>query len=444
MSDAVPNRDLVTTKQPLAQRVDVEPRACKTTLEPDAQSKVLIDVIHDGNWLPEEFLVDSEGQEITFERLKPDYVRERDWGAGAVAARLAQSLGINSYMNINVARVLMDFARFPGSTPRDADHLHRYAINYPFSHLLSYRQKKRVLEGYYDEVSKVFESALHGRLLKVSIHTMDQYNASGTRRPPMSLMTRSVGYQTDSELPAGLFDPMYPDVLAEFTADRVLHDRISLTLEKAHIRVAHNYPYLLPEGSLEVRHMVWSFFCALREAYEERNPESANDAAYHIMWNMLLDTNLRSSESDSLRSYLHMYRRAPVGREVLFDRAADAYEDVRAFCHSHEDVVDHYRYSPRRSSSIAVEVRKDVACELGPDGMPIRLRHDNINLIADTIAEALETYFRIDRPAREHAAFDGTHPNPWARDASYRNPPPEMPTARTSAPDPLNPSEPGD
>lgn len=407
------NRELVTDEQSLVQVVPVDPSTRSSALDGVARAKVLVDVIHDGHWLPSEFLTDSAGREISLEQLRPDYVRERDWGAGAVARRLSESLGLESYLSINVARVLMDFARFPGSTPRNADHLHRFAINYPFSKLLTYRQKKRVLESYYDQVSQVFEAALVGRLIKVSIHTYDQFNPSGTERPAMSLMTRSIGYQTNSELPAGLFDPMYPDVLAEFTADRVLHDRISLTLEKKQIPVAHNYPYLLPEGSLEVRHMVWSFFRALRDAFEERFPETIEALPYRMVWLMLMDTNLRNSDSDSLRSYLHMYRRAPGGREVEFEQAADAYEHVRSFCHQRADVVDRYRYSPLRSSSIAIEVRKDIVCDLGEDGVPRGIRQDNVELVADTIADAIDTYFRVDRPNHGTPPPDMERHNPW-------------------------------
>jgi hypothetical protein len=383
-------------------------------LDDSVRPHVFIDVIHDGHWLPREFLTDANGDEITLEQVRPDYVRERDWGACLVAARLAQSLGLRDYTRVNVARVLMDFARFPGSTPRKADHLHRFAINYPFSDLLSYHQKKRVLEDYYDRVSEGLESRLAGRLVKIAIHTYDQYNESGTERPATSLMTRTIGYQTESEMPAGLFDPMYPDVLAEFTSDRVLRDRISLTLEKKQIPVAHNYPYCLPEGSLEVRYQVWAFFRALRDAYESEHPESKSDPSYAMVWEMLLDTNLRSSESEMLRSYLHMYRRAPVGREEEFERAAEAYQRVHRFCHRREDVVERYRFSPLRTSSIAIEVRKDLVCRLGDDGVPVEVKRDNVRLIADALAEAVAMYFRDDRIAHEQLpAAELERHDPW-------------------------------
>lgn len=390
-------RKLTTEAHDLVDRIAVDaPTENASPLEDEAKPRVFIDVIHDGHWLPAEFLTDRDGNEITLEQIAPDYIRERDWGAGHIAARLARQLGLPSYARVNVARVLMDFARFPGSTPRNADHLHRFAINYPFSHLLSYRQKKRVLEDYYDGVSKELEAQLAGRLVKIAIHTYDQYNESGTERPAMSLMTRSIGYQTESEMPAGLFDPMYPDVLAEFTSDRVLRDRISLTLEKAKIPVAHNYPYLLPEGSLEVRYQVWAFFRALRDEFENAYPETADNPSYEMVWEMLFDTNLRSSESEALRSYMHMYRRPPIGREHQFARAEDAYEHVEAFCEDQADFIERYRFSRRRTSSIAIEVRKDIACELGTDGAPVAMKWENINLVADTLADAISTYFRDD------------------------------------------------
>jgi hypothetical protein len=390
------------------------PDADGSPLAASVRPLVFIDVIHDGNWLPQEFLTDADGQPITLEQIQPDYARERDWGACFVARRLAQSLGLPDYSRVNVARVLMDFARFPGSTPRKAEHLHRFAINYPFSELLSYRQKKRVLESYYDQVSIGLESRLAGRLVKIAIHTYDQYNESGTERPATSLMTRTIGYQTESEMPAGLFDPMYPDVLAEFTSDRVLRDRISLTLEKRQIPVAHNYPYCLPEGSLEVRYQVWAFFRALRDAFESEHPESRSNPSFAMVWEMLLDTNLRSSESEMLRSYMHMYRRAPVGRETEFDAAAEAYERVRRFCHRREDVVERYRFSPLRTSSIAIEVRKDIVCDLGPDGVPVKVKHDNVRLVADALAEAVSTYFRDDREAHdEMPAAELERHDPW-------------------------------
>ena len=103
-----------------------------------------------------------------------------------------------------------------------------------------------------------------GKDIKIAIHTYDTHNKTGTIRPHLSLLTRSFGYQNENEMPYGVFDPLYPDVLAEFTCDRVLRDRISLTLEKIGLPVAHNYPYLLPDGSGDAFSGMVIFFEAAR------------------------------------------------------------------------------------------------------------------------------------------------------------------------------------
>ncbi len=397
MSQSFPRLELDDTVVEPVEVVPVDPPTCEDhVLDERVKPLVVVDVLHDGNWLPAEFRVDGDGFEIPAAALREAYVRERDWGASEVAARLAQQLGLESFVRVNVARVLMDFGRFPGSTPRNADHLHRFAINYPFSQLLSFHQKQHLLHTYYDGVSAAMEAQLSQRLVKVAIHTYDPYNRSGTQRPATSIMTRSIGYQTESEMPAGLFDPLYPDVLAEFTADRVLRDRISLTLEKAQIPVAHNYPYLLPEGSLEVRYQVWAFFRALREAFESARPDSVGRPEYDAVWGMLLDTNRRSAESEGLRSYLHMFRRPPTGLEEEYRAVESAYDDVASYCTTQNDFVEKYRFSRHRTSSILIEVRKDLVCELGPDGTPTGLRTDNIDFVGDVLAESLATYFRED------------------------------------------------
>ena len=378
---------------------DLGPRADTDFDYPEHyRTRMLIDVPHDGAWIPDEFLVDGQGEPIHADTLRSHYVHERDWGASLVAERLAGRLELDGYVAVGVARVLLDFGRFPGITTRTADHLQRFAINYPFSELLSFRQKRRVLEAYYDRISRSLEDHLDGKLLKIAIHTYDRYNKSGTERPAVSLMTRAIGYQTESELPWGIFDPLYPDVLAEDTCDRILRDRISLTLEKTNVPVAHNYPYCLPEGSLEVRHQVWAFFRFVQRSFEQSHPGTAGHEDYLPVWEMLLDTNLRSSDSAALRSYIHMYRRAPAGQKRRFHRAEAAYEHIGAYvADRRQELLHEYRFSPERPSSIAIEVRKDIVYELDALGHPVRARRDLIGEVADAIALAVAQYLRSDR-----------------------------------------------
>jgi hypothetical protein len=360
--------------------------------------RLMLDVIHDGRYVPQEFLLDSDGRPFAKDVFYDDYIRERDWGACIVAGRIADRLGLDGFYKVNTARVLLDFGRFPGSTTHHAAHLQRFAINYPFCDLLSFRQKKRLIEEHYDVISSAMDTAVEGKLLKIAVHTYDKHNPSGTERPHVSLVTRSVGFRIDSEAPLGLHDPMFPQVLGEFTADRVLRDRVSLTLEKHGVPVGHDYPYLLPEGSPEVRSQVWSFFQYLRMRFEEVHPDSRDMTAFRLVWAMLLDTNLRSSESETLRSYIHAFRRAPRGRVREFAKAQAAYERIRSYCLADKSrIVGEYRYSSARHSSMGIEVRKDLVWDFDQAGHPIRPNPGDALAIADIIAEGLAIYLREDR-----------------------------------------------
>lgn len=408
-----PRYALTTDPQPVLDVVTTSPED-PFELTQEQRDELIIDVIHDGNYIPAQFLIDKHGNPISTEQLQADYVRERDWGACLIAERVAKRLGLEHYLRVNVARVLMDFGRFPGSTHQGAEHLDRFAINYPFSELLSFEAKRHVLEQCYDEISSHMERGVRKKRLKIAIHTYDRLNSSGTERPATSILTRTLSYQNHSRMAAGIFDPLFPDILAEFTSDRILRDRLSLMLEKSGIPVAHNYPYLLPEGSLEVRYQVWVYFHTLRAFFEAHNPQSAQDPAFALVWNMLLDTNLRSAESDTLRSYLHMYRRAPQGQEQQYLDAAHAYAQIKRFCKEQGgQFIEHYRFSPMRASSLGLEVRKDLLVEMDEQGNPTAVRWDNVNRIGDIIAQAIAIYMQRDRIAHENMSHEFTRQQDW-------------------------------
>ena len=373
----------------------------------ELQDKIVVDVIHDGDYLPAEFLVDSKGRKIPEALIRRQFQVERDWGANRVAERIAERLGLSHFYPVQTARCLLDFGRFPGITHEGAPHLRRFAINHPFSELLSFNQKRRLLEEHYDVISKQMDNAVRDKVVKIAVHTYDRYNANGTERPEVSLVTRALGYQLDNELPYGVFDPLYPDILAEVTVDRILRDRVSLNLEKAGIPVAHNYPYLLPEGSPEVRHQVWSFFNWVRERFETAYPNTRNLPEAKLVWNMLMDTNLRSAEGSALRDFLHMFRRPPKGRVREFGRAQRIYERISLFvADNNAELVEYYRKSSERPMSLGIEVRKDLVWEFDDEGRPIRLADEPAMQIADKIAQAIAQYFREDRldahQLREH------------------------------------------
>ncbi len=399
--DDANGRDIIAEERPPLEFVEVAAEGGPYTCPEEYRARVMINVIHDGAVIPPEFLVDTQGVPIPGSAIYDAYVRERDWGASDVAEQLAIALGIDGYYKVNTARVLMDFGRFPGMSRQQPEHLQRFAINYPFSTLLSYDQKRRLLERHYDCIAEGMDQAVQGKLINLALHSYDRLNESGTERPQISLVTRTVGYQLDSRMPVGVFDYLYPDVLGEFTCNRVLRDRISLTMEKAGLPVAHNYPYLLPEGSLEVRAQVWFFFSFLRGRFEIRFPGTRKDPAFQKVWTMLLDTNLRSSESEILRSYLHMFRRAPQGREAEFRQAQLAYERVADYLQSiGKDVVDEYRHAQSRPSSLGLEVRKDLLWELDEREQPVRRRSEMAGHIARVIARAICVFLTEDREAK--------------------------------------------
>ncbi|MCA9713561.1 MAG: hypothetical protein H6713_29765 [Myxococcales bacterium] len=378
-----------------------DPDSARAALPREFRDSIVLDVIHDGDLIPSEFLVDPRGAPINERAFLRHYVLERDWGASLVAGALARHLGLAGFYRVELARVVMDFGRFPGITPKDTDHLGRRAINYPFSDLLGYDQKRRILESYYDPISSRLEPAVARAQVKIAIHTYDTHNRSGTLRPPVSVLTRCVGYQNNGEMPLDVFDPLFPDLLGEFTSDRILRDRISLTLERAGISTAHNYPYLLPDGSVEVRSQVWNFFRLLRNAYEATFPETRTEPAHARVWRMLLDTNLRSSESEALRSYLHAFRRVDPAREPAFVAARKAYEQIAAFLERDDShFAREFRYSPSRPSALGIEVRKDIVYRFDRRGYPTRPNVEGAEQVARILARAIHTYFTHDRAER--------------------------------------------
>ncbi len=384
---------------------------------------ICIEEIHDGRVVPERFLR-CRGRTIGTDTIDELYTRERDWGASLVAAELAGALGVSCFFHVHLARVLMDFGRFPGLTPPNASYLERFAINTPFAQWLGYEGKRDLLEHWYDRISDHMDRVLTGKALTIGVHTYDVYNDSGTLRPEISIINRTLGYQRHDRMPIGVFDPLYPDRLGEFTCDRVLPSRISLHLERAGLPVALNYPYCLPEGSVEVRSQVWHFFDFVRQRMAVEQLHVLEDRAFQLIWRMLMDTNLRSSESQALRSYLHMFRTAPRGRKREFAAARKAYEAIRSFVlHDDGRVIDEYRFGEGRPGAIGIEVRKDLVWELDDQLHPVRPRPDNARRIARLVAGAIVHYFVEDRASRipYNAVIRSPEP-PHARDWGLLDP----------------------
>jgi predicted N-formylglutamate amidohydrolase len=403
----------------------------ETALPPGYDDRILIHTVHDGGAIPSEFRQNEKGEPLLDPlQLERRYVAERDWGANLVAEKIASALGIRGFARCRIARVLLDFNRFPGSTPPGEvrDPLDRLAIHGPFSERLSYQQKVVLLERYYDRISDIIEqSSLEGQLIMVGVHTYDEQNPSQTRRPDVSIISLPRSYQREHRLPFGLFDPMYPDSLIESTCSRVLRDRISLNLERSGYRVAHNHPYALPDGSMEVRAQVWYFFYFLRKHFRRRYPDTRDDEVFTLVWHMLLNTNLRYELAEALRGYLHRYRKVSRGRRARFAAALEAYNKIKTFMED-EDIVTAFRRSPERPSNLALEVRKDLVCELHPQtGRPLELTdalESNATEIGQVVARAIRIYLETDRVqpkvASVHESVHPPDPRPSELDVHFR------------------------
>ncbi len=379
-----------------AQPRDGVPTACPE--EDTGQIEVL--TLHDGAYVPQQILdAPALAGLLADGSLAESFKVKRDWGANLLAGHLAAALGTGGFHRVDVARLVMDFNRFPGSTPRNASHLDKLAISGYLARDLNHADKRWILESLYDGVSEKMDEAITNKLLVLSIHTYDERNQSHTQRPEVSLLGRSHSYQQTSQLPFGLFDPMFPDVLAESSVRGTLRDRIALTLEKGGVFVEHNYPYCLPDGSLEIRSQPWFFFKRLRTHYEHTHPETVPDETHQSVWTMLLNTNLRGASANALFGYLHHFHEAPHGQRPAFEQARRAYESIGQHLDSHEHLLHAYRFAHDRPSALTIEVRKDLVWRFDDDGRPLGPREEGARELGMLLAQGIGTYLREDRRA---------------------------------------------
>ena len=371
-----------------------------TTCPQDDAAKVAIVTLHDGGFAPRRILeapnlaaVASDGA------LERSFRVKRDWGASLLSGHLAAALGTGGFHRVNVSRLVMDFNRFPGSTPYGASHLDKLAISGYLARDLNHTDKRWILEEFYDPISTQMDEVISDKLLVLSIHTYDERNQSETQRPEVSILGRSHSYQQRSRLPFGLFDPLFPDVLSESAVRGALRDRIALTLEKAGVFVEHNYPYCLPDGSLEIRCQPWFFFKRLQTHYEQAHPETVYDQAHQLVWTMLVNTNLRCAEANALSGYLHHFREALPGRRHEFETARRAYESIAEHLRGHEALVHSYRFAHDRTSALTIEVRKDLVWHFDDQGHPVGPRDDAARELGSLLAQGIGTYLREDRLA---------------------------------------------
>ena len=367
---------------------------------------VIVDVVHDGTRLPTELDTLFEQDGSVRAGVRDAYIRERDWGASAVADRLAYHLGLRGFHNVQAARVACDYNRFRGWSVPEAGHLGRRALFPPTSELLSPRMGELALKTCFDPVSDALyarcEEAFDGELVKdsrltrITVHTYDEHAGEGHRRPKASLIFTPFEYHEFARLPASVYPPVFPDRLAEFTADRALAYRIALGLEKNYVPVAVNSPYFLPLGGAEMRLQVYCYMRHLQQLVE-RIADEQDAKRFEPLWPYLLDID-------------HPW----VGRDIADDLFATL-EELCAWVKTHHfEAVERYRYSAYRPNAIEVEIRKDLAYEGSwqtlSDGREAfvpeegALRMDVIDRIAAIMATGVREYLTKDQPEKRAGA----------------------------------------
>lgn len=391
--------------------------------DPEHQrSTPLIFTIHDGACFPRHLFGERTEEVLARHDVTMAHAHERDWGANLAAHHLARELGTGGYLRVNLARVVMDFGRFPGVSARGEQYLLRHSIFAPLQDLLDGEARHEILARYYDAISRDLVQHFAQRRITLGVHTYDRHNRSGTVRPELSLISRSLSYQRTSSLPHYIFDPLFPAILGESTSDRRLVYRMALALEHEGRRTALDYPYTMPEGSVEMRAQVWFFFRHLRQLFTRRNPETRDLPAFQRIWQMLLDVVRRSAEGERLRAYIHRYREAPMGSEQIYADARHAYEAIEGFyTRQRETLVEGYRFSPERPSTLGIEVRKDLLVELDDQRMPLGLRPDAEQTAAD-LARILAG--AVHEHLAERAAEPPPAPLPYPADESCSDVPP--------------------
>lgn len=357
------------------------------TEAPGAQAVVL--TIHDGDAVPRHLF--GEETEAIFARpdIADAHFLERDWGANVVARELSRALGLGCFLRVNLARVILDFGRFPGASGHGVEYLLRKAIYPPIEGLLEPEVKHELINRYYYGISDGLTRQVADKMLLLDVHTYDARNGSGTDRPEISLINRSLEYQQTSTIPPYLYDPLFPAHLCESTCDRELVYEALLAFQRAGRYVSKNYPYAMPAGSVEIRAQVWFFFRYLRQRFTAAFPETRDQPAYQHVWQMVLDVTRRSCDAQSLRGYLHRFREVQTGSEALFAEARCAYREIRRFLeHDGSEVVREYTFASGRPSCLGIEVRKDLLCHLDRARGEVRLR-DDAQTVARQIAALL-------------------------------------------------------
>lgn len=397
--------------------------------EEDYRQHLLIDVVHDGEAIPDDRRLAGLGKLLADAERRPellaDHARERDWGAECVARELARALEAPGYWRVTIARGLLDFNCFPGVSRRPTRHPERYAMRPPWTTFLEPADVREVLE-YYDRIAERLRDVcelkvkrgnelrkldpLRSQFVRLAVHTFEADSTSGRTGPTLRVLHRLEARDPESDPAAEAFDPVYPEALAESSADPRLAYRIGLAARPDETGISVDFPDELAPGSIESRLRVWLFMRHLQEQFMV-DPETApywermqtvpqrGRAAWDLVWEMLRGTSNRSVEAAALSNYLHRYgQRGPHLAETFLHECAAVWREVRNFRDRHlPELLRGFGQAAGLPGSLAVECDRAFLCRgRRPDSSYHEVDVGRARAVAEVLARGIREWRRED------------------------------------------------
>lgn len=202
--------------------------------------------IHDGDWIPEHLA-------HAFDRVA--FVRERDFGADAVAAAIQRELGLRSRIGVRLARCLLDVGRFHGIDRGGASHTARLSIPLSVAAALSHDEIAWLAAAYsrIDASIDLDRAMAAPGAVSIGVHTFDPVGADGRTRPELSFLDLPESMAAGDPIVAGYANPELPRAELESTGAPGRLEGMARRLRARGFSVTRNDPYRLPDGAVEVR-----------------------------------------------------------------------------------------------------------------------------------------------------------------------------------------------
>lgn len=365
---------------------------------------VMVDTIHNGRVIPEGIMNEIVNNDAFRHEMQEGYVEERDWGACLIAESIARHLRLESFYEVQTARCVLDFGRFPGISRPWSAHLDRLSVSGSVAPFVRKHCPAEVL-GYYTGIADQMEVAIEerfrrsaeyrsrveqepitetqrlreSRFVRIAVHTFDEYGRDKLRRPKVGLIHRSRSIADSGHLPDGVFSRHFPDELARFSADRLLKNCLSCAFEKNYIPEISDWPYMLPEGCVELRVLAWLWLRYLRAVFEEQVPNrvralknAIDEEHYEDYWKAVLNLNSVHPSSRLITPFLEGQMRDDQELPVNLRAARQVDQAVTTFLEEADAdpagvpwLVRKYQYDAYRPNCIVIEVRKN---EIFPKG----------------------------------------------------------------------------